>query len=265
MTTFLAAERYCANRRAMLIWDPPWAWDSAPTALLGMRNAGLASQDAMSYFPRVCHAVSPERHPLGIPAGGAVAGLLAANDRAEVWRALDGANAQLRGGLMPQVIVDDRESRMLSRSGLNVFRARQPSGTALVGNVSLIGSRAVSRLAQRLDRRRLVNHILKSLAQHTRWALRADWSREFEQELVGQIRLFLQELLERGALFGSRPEQAYFVKLQAAIQGEERELVLRIGMALEQSREFQVYDVVHRADRSVARPAPPREVTQLAS
>ena len=36
-------------------------------------------------------------------------------------------------------------------------------------------------------------------------------------------------------------------------------------LALERSGEFQVYDVIHRADCSVAQPAPPREVAQLAS
>ena len=123
----------------------------------------------------------------------------------------------------------------------------------------------MSRLAQHLDRRRLVSHILKSLEQHTRWALRAQWNRQLEQSLVGQVRAFLHELFERGALAGSRPEQAYFAKLRAAIQGEDRELVLRIGVALQQPGQFQVYDVVHRTDRSVAQPAPPAEVSQLAS
>ena len=36
-TSFLAATRYCERRRALLVWDPPWAWESADSAVLGLR------------------------------------------------------------------------------------------------------------------------------------------------------------------------------------------------------------------------------------
>lgn len=265
LTSFLAAERYCARRRATLIWDPPWTWDSVATALLGVRGGGLASASAMTYFPRVVHTVSPERHPQGIPAGGAVAGMLAANDRADRWQALDGANAQLKAGLVPLLEVADREAGLLRGSGINVFTTRRGHGARLEGNASLVASSTVSRIWRRLDRCRLLGHILTSLEQHTRWALNAEWNRDFEQELVSDIRAFLGALFAGGALCGSRPEQAFFVKLQAAVRGEQRELVIRIGVALDKPNEFQIYDVIHSAGQSTARPAPPREAAQLAS
>lgn len=265
LTTFLAAERYCARRRAILLWDPPWSWDSAATALLGVRGGGLARASAMTYFPRVVHTVSPERHPQGVPAGGAVAGMLAANDRADHWQVLDGANASLKAGLVPSLPVTDRESGLLRGSGINVFVNGRGHRTRLEGNISLGASSAVSHIWQRLDRCRLLGHILKSLEQHTRWALSAKWNRDFEQQLVGDVRAFLGALFAGGALCGDRPEQAFFIKLQAAIRGEQRELVLRIGVALDKPNEFQIYDVIHRAGQSTARPAPPREAAQLAS
>jgi hypothetical protein len=265
VTAFLAAERYCARRRAILIWDPPWAWNSVGTAMIGLRNVGCASEHAMSYFPRVVQTTGAQRYPLGIPAGGAIAGILAAGDRAEVLHAIDPYNAQLRAGLVPQLAVEDREANLLRRSGLNAFVSGPLKAAALVGNVSLIGANAVSRASQRLDRHRLVAHVLRSLEQHTRWALRAAWNREFEHELIEEVRQFLSGLFERGALCGTRPEHAFFAKLQAAVQGKDREIVLRVGLALERANEFQVYDVVHRADGSRARPAPPNEASQLAS
>jgi phage tail sheath protein FI len=265
VTTFLAAERYCARRRATLIWDPPWAWDSVETALLGVRNAGLASANAMTYFPRLRDAADGDRNTRGIPAGGAVAGLLAASDRTGCWRPLDESNGRLASGLAPVLTVSDRQAALLKRSGINVIEPRRPSCGTFAGNVSLVGSSAVSRLWQRLDRRRLLGHILRSLEQHTRWALGAEWSRQFERQLTDQIRDFLQALFDSGALRGSRAEQAYFVRLRAAIQGDERELVIRVGVALDRANEFQVYDVVHRPEISIARPAPPHEAAQLAS
>lgn len=265
LTTFLAAERYCARRRAILLWDPPWSWDSAGTALLGVRSGGLASANAMTYFPRVVHTVSPERHPQGVPAGGAVAGMLAANDRAEHWQTLDEANVSLKAGLVPSLELSEREAGLLIGSGINVFVNRRKYGTRLDGNVSLGASSTVSRIWQRLDRCRLLAHILKSLEQHTRWALAAEWSRDFEQQLVGEIRAFLGALFAGGALCGNRPEQAFFAKLHSAIRGDQRELVLRIGIALDKPNEFQIYDVIHRPGESTTRPAPPREAAQLAS
>ena len=265
LTTFLAAERYCARRRAILLWDPPWSWDSAGTALLGVRSGGLASTSAMTYFPRVIQTVSPERHLRGVPAGGAIAGMLAAIDRAEHWQALDGENASLKSGLVPALDISDREAGLLRDSGINVFMTGRRHGTHLVGNVSLGASSAVSHIWQRLDRCRLLGHVLKSLEQHTRWALGAEWDRDFEQQLVGDIRAFLGALFAGGALAGSRPEQAFFIKLQAAIRGEERELVVRVGLAFDKPNEFQIYDVVHRPEKSTTRPAPPREAAQLAS
>ncbi len=265
LTTFLAAERYCARRRAMLLWDPPWSWDSAGTTLLGVRGGGLASTSAMTYFPRVVNAVSPERHPQGAPAGGAVAGMLAANDRAEHWQVLDGANASLKAGLVPSIEISEREAALLQGSGINVFVKGRGHATRLQGNASLGASSSVSHIWQRLDRCRLLGHVLKSLEQHTRWALAADWNRDLEKQLVGDVRAFLGALFAGGALCGSRPEQAFFIKLQSAIRGEQRELVLRIGIALDKPNEFQVYDVIHRAGESLTRPAPPREAAQLAS
>jgi len=265
LTAFLAAERYCARRRTLLVWDPPWTWGSVATALLGVRGGGLSSANAMTYFPRLVHTVNPERHPQGIPAGGAVTGMLAANDRGERWQALDGGNAQLKAGLVPSLEIADREAGLLRGTGINVFENRRGRGARLAGNVSLVASSSVSRIWRRLDRCRLLDHILTSLEQHTRWALDAEWNRDFEHELVGDIRAFLGALYAGGALSGSRAEQAFFVKIQAAIRGEQPELVIRIGIALEKPSEFQIYDVIHRREQSTARRAPPREAAQLAS
>jgi hypothetical protein len=264
ITTFLAAERYCNRRRAMLIWDPPWSWNSVDAALLGLRNSGVRSPNAMSYFPRVCSETSPQRHGLGLPAGGAVAGLLARADQGPRWQTLSESAAQLHAGLYPQLDVTERQAAMLQRSGLNAFTSCRRGGL-LIGNASLAGPSAAFLLWQRLDRRRLLFHILGSLERHTRWVLSVDWDRELERRLTGQVGAFLRTLFEQGALPGSRPEQAYFVKVQAAIRGSDPELVMRVGIALERPNEYQIYDIVHRPERSQARPAPPLEAAQLAS
>mgnify|MGYP006173360485 CR=1 FL=1 len=49
----LAAELYCRRRSAMLIMDPPAAWQAAADAIAGIRNAGYASPNMLTYFPRL--------------------------------------------------------------------------------------------------------------------------------------------------------------------------------------------------------------------
>src|SRR5690606_4142914 len=50
-TALIAAERYCRRRRALLIWDPPWSWQTSDSAVIGMRAYGFSSSNAMMYFP----------------------------------------------------------------------------------------------------------------------------------------------------------------------------------------------------------------------
>jgi len=75
-TSFVAATRYCERRRALLIWDPPWSWSSASAAVFGVRTSDLISRHAVSYFPRVLPRADAGRYAHGMPACGAVAGLL---------------------------------------------------------------------------------------------------------------------------------------------------------------------------------------------
>ena len=58
-TSFVAAARYCERRRALLVWDPPWSWTSADSAVLSVRASAQASRHALTYFPRVQAARRP--------------------------------------------------------------------------------------------------------------------------------------------------------------------------------------------------------------
>jgi hypothetical protein len=46
----LAAEIYCRKRGAMLILDPPDQWKNPRDAVKGVRDAGYANSDVISYF-----------------------------------------------------------------------------------------------------------------------------------------------------------------------------------------------------------------------
>ena len=171
---------------------------------------------------------------------------------------------RLKAGLSLAASVADRQALMLHRNGINIFSRSNHGASEFRGNVTLAGPRVVSPLWQRLDRRRLAFSILSTLELHTSWALDQPRGDQLWQALAYQVSTFLMELFEQGALAGHRPGQAFSVKTGPALQGDEMELVLRVGFALEHTGEFQVYDIVHRSDGSITRPAPLLEAAQLA-
>ncbi len=51
-SALLVAARYCKERRALLIVDPPSSWQTADDALRGMRDWDFPNENALMYFPR---------------------------------------------------------------------------------------------------------------------------------------------------------------------------------------------------------------------
>src|SRR6202043_217564 len=74
MSTLMIAARFCRERHAMLLVDPPAAWTSVPAALEGLRSWPFRSDNALMHFPRLT-AFDRLRGRIEIfAAGGAVAG-----------------------------------------------------------------------------------------------------------------------------------------------------------------------------------------------
>lgn len=248
VTTLVAAERYCRRRHAMLILDPPWSWRSPEAAVLGVRNLGFSSDHALLYFPRVRGRESWERWPEGLPACGAVAGVLAAKDQqAGIGRPVQQDNALLRGGLGPQSALSDRQARMLVRHGINVLR-RVNGGTALLGDVTWAGGRCLTGTWSRLCKRRLMLSVLDTLQRNTRWIIERADDPDASDSLHEQIRAFLIGLMARGELAGATPASAFFVRTGL---GGPAEILITVGLALTKPGEFEVLQIRHDRGGSV--------------
>jgi hypothetical protein len=252
-TSFVAATRYCERRRALLIWDPPWSWYSADATLLGVRGAERASPNTVTYFPRVRPRAELARYPSGMPACGVIAGILASSDRHGVWHRLPLADAGLRGNLVPMVDVSPRQTAMLNRVGMNTLVRAQAGGAALQGNVTFVGAAAVTTLWQRLDTRRLALFILRSIEEATRWVFDAAGPAVCPA-LEGQVVDFLARLQRDGALPGTTPDEAFFVRAVAAADPASMAtdaalpITLRVGIALQRPNEFLTYDLNYAPD-----------------
>jgi len=263
ITTFLAAERYCERRRAMLIWDPPWSWDSATAAILGMRRSNYVSQNAFTYFPRIRPRRDPSRFLAGIPACGAVAGILARNDAGGMWSGRSSDDCTLKPSLAAHSEVDKQDAKVLRRLGVNAL-TRIPRGTlALHGNVTLAGPNVVSSIWQDLDRRRQLFFTLNSIERSTQWVLESLYEEETARNLQYQVTVYLLRLFKRGALAGRTPKQALLVRVYAPTM-DQSELTLRVGLALQRPGEFLSYDFSYGPDGITTTTVPAQEAAQLA-
>lgn len=250
-TSFLAATRYCDRRRALLVWDPPWAWTSADAAVLALRTSAHASRHALTYFPRVRPRGDLGRYESGIPACGVVAGMLARCDHGGVWHRMPPVDTTLKGGLAPLVEVGQTQAAVLQRMGVNTFLRVQPGVAALQGNVTFAGAATVDALWQSLSATRLAAFVVRSIETATRWVFTAQEPAQLAVDLERQIWVFLSRLKQHGAFAGATPDQAFFVRTSAALEpaGDSRDvaIALRVGFAPRAPSEFLTYDFRYHA------------------
>src|SRR5688500_14326840 len=120
-----AAEKYCNDKRAFLIIDPPSAIKTKDEMLSWMQtNDSLRHRNAAIYFPRL-EIPDPlnKNQPRNVGASGTLAGVYARTDQTRgLWRASAGAEADLRGANI-SVQVTDRENSELNKLGINVLRS----------------------------------------------------------------------------------------------------------------------------------------------
>jgi hypothetical protein len=266
ITSFVAAIRYCARRRALLLWDPPWSWATVDSAVLWLRASGQVSPHAVTYFPRVRPRGDLGRYRAGMPACGVVAGMLARCDRSGVWHRMPAPDATLKGSLAPLVEVGQKQAAALQRMGVNTFVRLQPGVAALQGNVSFAGATAVDTLWQRLEVGRLAAFVVRSIERSTRWVLTAKRTDELVADLERQVWIFMSRLKQRGALTGANPEQAFFVRTSATrvptstdVASRDVTTTLRVGFAPRTPNEFLAYDFRYHASTLTTEIVPVRD------
>src|SRR6185437_3572124 len=122
LSALLVAARYCRERHAMLIVDPPASWTTPREALDGMRTWPFRSDNAVMYYPRV-QALDRLRGRLETFAPcGAVAGMLARSDETSpLWSTVGSGEMALRPGVQPAVPVGDADRMRLAQVGINTL------------------------------------------------------------------------------------------------------------------------------------------------
>jgi hypothetical protein len=212
-----AAARYCVDRRAFYIVDPPVAWtdqaqqgqlaqiDPRDVGIGGPNEAGIeVARNAAVYFPRVWKEdlLTGSRRALFAPSG-LVAGVIAATDVARgVWKAPAGQEAGLAGVLDFEVRLTDDETGQLNPLGINCLRKFPTIGPVVWGARTLRGADALEDDYKYVSVRRLTLFIEESLYRGIQWAVWEPNDETLWSALRLSIGFFLADLARQGAFYG---------------------------------------------------------------
>jgi uncharacterized protein len=222
-TVYAQAMEMCANRRAMLIIDPPAAWSAnkamaANTAAKNLSSAlplsGTQARNVALYFPRVIEADPLRGGQLDtfVPCG-IIAGVISRTDRDRgLWKAPAGLDAALNGILGLEVNLNDAENGMLNPLGINCLRAFPINGMVVWGARTLRGADQLADEYKYVPVRRMALFIEESLYRGTQWAVFEPNDEPLWAQLRLNIGAFMQNLFRQGAFQGQTPKDAYLVK-----------------------------------------------------
>jgi phage tail sheath protein FI len=225
----------------MAILDPPPGKLPSEINEWRMNTAGYDSKFATLYYPWI-EVLDPSSQPVMVPPCGHVAGLWARTDSTRgVHKAPANEVVRRANGLGFQVTAGEQGD--LNKNGVNCIRAFPGRG------IRVWGARTLSSDPEwrYINVRRLVNFISESIMEGTQWAV----FEPNDQRLWMQLRIstsnFLTRVWRDGALFGSAPDQAFYVKCDAETNPpdmvEAGQVTTEIGIAPVKPAEFIVFRI----------------------
>lgn len=177
-----------------------------------------------------------------IPPSGHIAGVWARTDESRgVWKAP--ANDTIRGVLDLERAVTQNEQSLLNPIGINVIR---PFGTR---GIRIWGARTLSSDSdwRYINVRRLFNMIETTILEGTQYAVFEPNDVELWEGIKRTLTAFLRGLWLAGALVGSSPDQAFFVKCDAETNPpesiDEGKLVVEVGISPVKPAEFVIFRI----------------------
>jgi phage tail sheath protein FI len=205
-----------------------------------MNTAGYDSKFAALYYPWI-EVMNPlTNQPMMIPPSGHVAGLWCRTDATRgVHKAP--ANEVVMGANGLSFQVTQAEQGGLNKVGINCIRAFPGRG------IRVWGARTMSSDPEwrYINVRRLFNFVSESIMEGTQWSV----FEPNDEKLWIQLRIaasnFLTRVWSDGALFGSTPAQAFYVKCDSETNPPEvieaGQVICEIGIAPVKPAEFVVF------------------------
>lgn len=174
---------------------------------------------------------------------GHMAGLIARVDGARgVHKAP--ANESIRGALGVQRRLSSSDQDGLNPAGINIIRNFN-------GNITVWGARTLGGNLNNewkyINIRRLFLFLSESIEEGTRWTVFEPNTQDLWAKITRNLNAFLTTTWRSGALFGSTPEEAFYVKCDQennppAVR-DQGQVVIEIGIAPSKPAEFVVFRI----------------------
>lgn len=237
-TAMIAHCELMGNRMAVL--DPPLGMNAQQIAEWRRDIAGFDSKFAVMYWPWISVFDPALGHNAFQPPSGHVCGIWSRNDDTRgVFKAP--ANEVVRGAVATEMPISRGELDMLNPMGVNSIKAFPGRG------IRVWGARTLSSDSEwrYINVRRYFNYLEESILQGTQWCV----FEPNDERLWGRIRrtiaAFLINEWRSGALFGSSPEEAFFIKCDGENNTAETidagMVVVEIGVAPVKPAEFVIF------------------------
>lgn len=221
-------------------------------------RARLDSSHAALYYPWLTVtnplAGTSARQPQTVrqPPSGFLCGIYADSDlQRGVFKAP--ANLPIQGALGPESVVNLAEQEVLNPEGINCLRAFENRGFLVWGARTLSSDPEW----KYLNLRRYFDYLEGSMDRGTRWAVFEDNAEPLWASLRRVLGDFLLGEWQRGALLGSKPEQAYFVKCDRSTMTQndldQGRVICLIGVAALRPAEFVIFRI---GQQTASPPAP---------
>ncbi|MEV5570193.1 phage tail sheath subtilisin-like domain-containing protein [Spirillospora sp. NPDC052269] len=222
------------------IIDPPPGLNARQIREWRMETAGYDSRYAALYYPWI-KAFDPSTGKAAmVPPSGHMAGIWARSD-AERGVHKAPANEVVRGAVDLGLQITKGEQDLLNPIGVNCIRAFPGRGVRVWGARTLASDPAW----RYLNVRRYFNYLEESILIGTQWVVFEPNDEALWARIRRNISAFLVTEWRDGALFGSSPEEAFYVKCDSETNPPESvdlgRVVCEIGVAPVKPAEFVVF------------------------
>ncbi len=259
MSTLLVAARFCRERRALQIVDPPQVWAQAQDALDGLAAWPFRSDNAAMFFPRLLALDRLRNRMAAFAPGAAAAAMLARSDytHAPALR-MPEPEAALRPMLRPTVMLQAEHSERLAQAGVNTLEPMRPGPLRRAHSCTLACGVSASAEGRYLAAHRLALNLANSVERGTRWVLTAPNSMPTWERAGLQVQEFLEGLRLDGAFaIGDFKDCCLVVwdeRVNRASTIATGAVNLLFGYALQQPGVLQCWLVTHHPSGSRVRP-----------
>ncbi len=196
---------------------------------------------AAVYYPRVCVLDALTGKRTAVAPSGHLAGIYArVDDSRGVHKAP--ANEVVRDILDLEVVVNKGEQEILNPRGINVLRDFRADRRGL----RVYGARTLSSSTPwvYVNVRRLFIFVEESLDEGTQWVVFEPNDERLWQRVVQSATIFLTRVWRDGALMGTKPQEAFFVRCDRSTMSDDDilngRLIMEIGIAPVRPAEFVV-------------------------